>query len=63
MAERVRREHQWIQRPELPWETCAVCGIIRRRDDKNGASCRGYVKVGPRLSAHAKGASDERDDT
>jgi hypothetical protein len=27
-----------------PWETCWVCGVVRRIDDKN-SECKGPVKV------------------
>ena len=49
-----QRPHEWFKHPELPWETCRLCGIVRRRDDKNGANCRGYVKVGPRATAEQR---------
>jgi hypothetical protein len=39
------RQHEW-----WIWdgyECCKVCGVIRRRDDKN-SPCKGPVPVGPR---------------
>ena len=40
--------HQWTEPNNVvPWEHCRVCGIIRRRDDKN-LPCKGPVRIGPR---------------
>ncbi len=33
----------------MPWETCAICGYVRRRDGKN-KPCPGPVRVGPRAN-------------
>lgn len=37
--------HQWHNWHGL--ECCRVCGIVRRRDDKN-TPCKGPTRVGPR---------------
>ena len=38
--------HRWEKRPELKWETCAECMMVRRADDKNGP-CKGPSKLRP----------------
>lgn len=39
-------KHNWIRRPELEYDTCEMCGIIRRRDGQNANSlCKGPTKV------------------
>lgn len=40
--------HQWHDWNGL--ECCRVCGIVRRRDDKN-TPCKGPTRVGPRGEA------------
>ena len=51
-------QHEWIEKfpgvhcwfvfdTKRPWESCACCGVVRRRDDKN-RPCRGIVTVEPR---------------
>lgn len=42
--------HCWFRfdtDPRRPWESCASCGAVRKRDDSNGP-CRGVVAVGLR---------------
>ena len=40
--------HQWVEANDLvKWPHCAVCGIIRRHDDKN-KPCKGAAKIGLR---------------
>lgn len=42
------RKHQWVEGNRVvPWEHCYVCGIIRRRDDKN-SPCKGFVRIVPK---------------
>ncbi len=37
--------HQWVEANDLvKWPHCAVCGIIRRHDDKNNP-CKGAAKI------------------
>ena len=37
--------HQWVEANDLvKWPHCAVCGIIRRHDDKN-KPCKGAAKL------------------
>ena len=37
--------HQWVEANDLvKWPHCAVCGIIRRHDDKNNP-CKGAAKL------------------
>ena len=37
--------HQWVEANDLvKWPHCAVCGIIRRHDDKN-KPCKGAAKI------------------
>lgn len=41
--------HKWIKRPELEFESCQSCGIVRRSDGGNDTTeCRGAVSVRPR---------------
>ena len=39
--------HQWGNFVALSWESCKFCGVVRRRDDKNGP-CKGRVTVSTR---------------
>lgn len=41
------RAHQWVRPTGFKWDFCAVCGFVRRADDKN-KPCRGPSRVGPR---------------
>lgn len=36
--------HDWFKPDFIPHECCRKCGIVRRRDDKNGP-CRGKVTL------------------
>lgn len=38
------REHQWSNRVSTEWQSCEVCGIVRRADDKN-KPCGGPVSI------------------
>lgn len=36
--------HCWFRFDERPWESCASCGVVRRRDDRN-KPCKGIVHI------------------
>jgi hypothetical protein len=39
--------HCWFKfddDPKRPWESCASCGVVRKRDDDN-KPCKGIVRV------------------
>jgi len=36
--------HEWFKPSWLKWESCKVCGVVRRADRKN-KPCRGPVKI------------------
>jgi hypothetical protein len=38
------RKHIWIQHTHVSYETCKTCGIVRRRDDRNGP-CKGPTRL------------------
>jgi hypothetical protein len=39
-------EHLWVTTTicKQPMECCALCGVVRRRDDKNNP-CKGIVRI------------------
>lgn len=37
-------DHAWFKFKDDPFDSCAKCGVVRRKDDKNVA-CRGKVKI------------------
>ena len=39
--------HAWVRRDGYRYDTCEICGIVRRADDKNNP-CKGPVKIGLR---------------
>lgn len=41
--------HRWGFYRDMKWESCRVCGWIRRADDKN-TPCKGPVKVSLRTA-------------
>lgn len=41
----------WI--PDVVWQSCRICGVVRRRDDRNG-KCKGPHKVGPLAASKRK---------
>lgn len=43
------RQHVWVQRAKYKWQTCRVCGVVKRADVEN-KPCSGPVAVGPRLT-------------
>ncbi len=40
-------EHEWFRHPTLIFDSCKLCGIIKRADGRN-KPCRGLVKIGLR---------------
>lgn len=41
--------HKWIKRPELAFESCESCGIVRRSDGESDTlECPGRVSIRPR---------------
>lgn len=43
-VERFPGDHCWFVFRDDPFDSCANCGTIRRRDDKN-KPCRGIVRI------------------
>jgi hypothetical protein len=40
------RAHRWVPaNPFVRWEHCGDCGIIKRRDGRNSARCKGAPRV------------------
>lgn len=49
-------EHDWFTPNYLPYECCAKCGIVKRRDGKNNP-CRGRVVLSLRDEYTEEGKS------
>lgn len=43
------RQHVWVRRARYKWQTCRVCGVVKRADAEN-KPCPGPVAVGARLT-------------
>lgn len=43
--------HVWTRDPRNYWDHCKVCGIVRRKEDKNSL-CNGPTRLRPMEEVH-----------